>query len=32
MVSMFGMAWNGKPLHDTFSKTNLVSTTKTNHS
>ncbi len=32
MVSMFGMAWNGKPLHDTFSKTTLVSSTKTNHS
>lgn len=32
LVSMFGLAWNGKPLHDTFSKTILVSTESTNHS
>jgi uncharacterized RDD family membrane protein YckC len=32
LVSMFGLAWNGKPLHDTFSKTILVSTDKPNHS
>lgn len=32
MVSMFGLAWNGKPLHDTFSKTILVSTETSNHS
>jgi uncharacterized RDD family membrane protein YckC len=25
LVTMFGMAWNDKPLHDTFSKTHLVS-------
>ena len=24
IVSMFGLAWNGKPLHDTFSNTQLV--------
>lgn len=23
IVSMFGLAWNGKPLHDSFSKTQL---------
>ena len=28
LVTMFGMAWNDKPLHDTFSKTQLVSTRK----
>ena len=32
LVSMFGLAWNGKPLHDTFSKTILVSTESSNHS
>ncbi len=32
LVSMFGLAWNGKPLHDTFSKTTLVSTDPLNHS
>lgn len=32
MVSMFGLAWNGKPLHDTFSRTILVSTETSNHS
>ena len=32
MVSMFGLAWNGKPLHDSFSKTFLVSTDTSNHS
>lgn len=32
LVSMFGLAWNGKPLHDTFSKTTLVSTASSNHS
>lgn len=32
LVSMFGLAWNGKPLHDTFSKTILVSTETLNHS
>lgn len=32
MVSMFGLAWNGKPLHDTFSKTTLISTDVSNHS
>jgi uncharacterized RDD family membrane protein YckC len=26
LVTMFGLAWNDKPLHDTFSKTVLVST------
>jgi uncharacterized RDD family membrane protein YckC len=26
LVTMFGMAWNEQPLHDTFSKTTLVST------
>jgi len=25
IVSMFGLAWNGKPLHDSLSKTTLVS-------
>jgi hypothetical protein len=25
IISFFGLAWNGKPLHDTFSKTKLVS-------
>jgi uncharacterized RDD family membrane protein YckC len=25
LVTMFGMAWNDQPLHDTFSKTILVS-------
>ena len=24
MISMFGLAWNDQPLHDTFSKTVLV--------
>ena len=24
IVSMFGLAWNGQPLHDTFSKTKLI--------
>lgn len=24
IISMFGMAWNGKPWHDTFSKTQLI--------
>lgn len=24
IISFFGLAWNGKPLHDTFSKTKLV--------
>jgi hypothetical protein len=28
LVTMFGMAWNDQPLHDTFSKTVLVSTRK----
>lgn len=28
LVTMFGMAWNDKPFHDTFSKTQLVSTRK----
>ena len=28
LVTMFGMAWNEQPLHDTFSKTVLVSTRK----
>jgi uncharacterized RDD family membrane protein YckC len=28
MVTMFGMAWNEQPLHDTFSKTVLVTTRK----
>jgi hypothetical protein len=28
LVTMFGMAWNDQPLHDTFSKTILVSTRK----
>lgn len=32
LVSMFGLAWNGKPLHDTFSKTVLVATLNSNHS
>ncbi len=26
MISMFGLAWNDQPLHDTFSKTVLVKT------
>ena len=26
LITMYGLAWNGKPLHDTFSKTKLVST------
>ncbi len=26
LVTMFGMAWNEQPLHDSFSKTKLVST------
>ena len=26
LVTMFGLAWNDQPLHDTFSKTVLVST------
>jgi uncharacterized RDD family membrane protein YckC len=26
LVTMFGLAWNEQPLHDTFSKTRLVST------
>ena len=25
LITMFGMGWNDKPLHDTFSKTRLVS-------
>lgn len=25
IISFFGLAWNGKPLHDSFSKTKLVS-------
>ena len=24
IVSMFGLAWNGQPFHDTFSKTKLI--------
>ena len=28
LVTMFGLAWNDKPLHDTFSFTKLVSTRK----
>jgi hypothetical protein len=28
LITMFGMAWNDKPLHDTFSKTKLVTTRK----
>ncbi|MCX6204278.1 MAG: RDD family protein [Bacteroidetes bacterium] len=24
LISMFGLAWNGKPFHDTFSKSNLI--------
>ena len=28
LVTMFGLAWNDQPLHDTFSKTVLVSTRK----
>jgi hypothetical protein len=28
LVTMFGMAWNDQPLHDTFSRTVLVSTRK----
>lgn len=24
LISMFGLAWNDKPFHDTFSKTGLV--------
>jgi uncharacterized RDD family membrane protein YckC len=28
LVTMFGLAWNDKPLHDTFSNTKLVSTGK----
>ena len=28
LITMFGMAWNDKPLHDTFSSTHLVSTRK----
>jgi len=28
LVTMFGLAWNDQPLHDTFSKTLLVSTRK----
>jgi hypothetical protein len=28
LVTMFGLAWNDQPLHDTFSKTILVSTRK----
>ena len=27
LLSMFGLAWNDKPLHDTFSKTELIHTT-----
>ena len=30
IVSFFGLAWNGQPLHDTLSKTKLVSTEKQN--
>jgi len=26
LVTMFGLAWNDQPLHDSFSKTKLVST------
>jgi len=28
LITMFGLAWNDKPLHDTFSKTQLVATRK----
>ena len=28
LITMFGMAWNDQPLHDSFSKTVLVSTRK----
>jgi uncharacterized RDD family membrane protein YckC len=28
IVSMFGLAWNGQPLHDTFSKTKLIHAAK----
>ncbi len=28
LITMFGMAWNDKPLHDTFSRTHLISTRK----
>jgi uncharacterized RDD family membrane protein YckC len=28
LITMFGMAWNDQPLHDTFSKTKLVATRK----
>jgi len=24
IISMFGLAWNGQPFHDTFSKTKLI--------
>ena len=28
VISMFGLAWNGQPWHDTFSKTKLVYASK----
>ena len=28
IISMFGLAWNGQPWHDTFSKTKLIYATK----
>jgi uncharacterized RDD family membrane protein YckC len=28
IISMFGLAWNGQPFHDTFSKTKLISSAK----
>jgi uncharacterized RDD family membrane protein YckC len=28
IISMFGLAWNDQPLHDTFSKTILVRKSK----
>jgi uncharacterized RDD family membrane protein YckC len=28
IISMFGLAWNGQPWHDTFSKTKLVYASK----
>jgi uncharacterized RDD family membrane protein YckC len=31
IFSMFGLAWNGQPFHDTFSKTKLIYTEHSNH-
>ena len=28
IISMLGLAWNGQPFHDTFSKTKLIAAAK----